>query len=175
MVHGYPVAMSVRDEAAPYYARYIDRVPAGDIVPFLEAQLGETLALYSRISEEKSQHRYAPDKWSIRQLVGHVNDSERIFLHRALWFARGYESPLAGFDEAVAARTGGADAVSWAGHVEEWRAVRQATLVFFRHLPAEAWDRQGVASDNPVSVRALAYIIGGHLAHHRGVLEERYL
>jgi hypothetical protein len=162
------------DESAPYYRRYIDRVPDGDVVGVLAAQLGETLPILRGISEERSLHRYAADKWSIRQLLGHVNDTERIFLYRALWFARGFAAPLPSFDQNDCAGAARADEVSWAGHVEEFRAIREATLAFFRNLPKDAWTRRGVASGNPFSVRALAYIVAGHLAHHVAVLREKY-
>lgn len=162
-------------EAAAYYSRYIDRVQSEDVLGTLEAQLDETLALLEGITEERSLHRYGPDKWSIREVLNHVTDTERVFVFRALWFARGFDTPLPSFDQNVAAPMARADEVSWARHVEEFRAVRLATLTFFRHLPAEAWMRSGIASDNPVTVRALAYITAGHLAHHVAILRERYL
>ena len=162
-------------EAAAYYSRYIDRVQSDDVLGTLEAQLDETLALVGGVTEERSLHRYAPDKWSIRQALNHVSDTERVFVFRAFWFGRGFEGPLAGFEQEISAAGARADEVSWAGHVEEFRAVRLATLTFFRHLPAEAWMRSGIASDNPVTVRALAYITAGHAAHHLAILRERYL
>lgn len=164
-----------RDEAAPYYFRYIDRVGSGDIVGVLKAQLDEALAFLSSISEERSLYRYAPEKWSFRQVLGHVNDAERLFAFRAFWFARGFDSVLPSFDEKVSADASGADGVPWARHVDEFRSVRLATLALFRSLPAEAWARRGVASDNPFSVRALAYITAGHLVHHLHILRQRYL
>ncbi|HYT33206.1 MAG TPA: DinB family protein [Thermoanaerobaculia bacterium] len=164
-----------RSEAAPYYFKYIDRISSDDIVGQLEIQLNETLAFFSGISEEKSLHCYAPEKWSIRQVVNHVIDTERVFISRAFWFARGFDSPLPGFDEKVCAGAARADELSWAGHIEDFRVVRMSALTFFRNLPAEAWMRRGVASDNPFTVRALAYIIAGHAAHHTAILRERYL
>jgi hypothetical protein len=98
-----------------------------------------------------------------------------VFLYRALWFARGFDSPLPSFEQEIAVRHAHADEFPWAAHVEEFRATRQATLAFFRNLPADAWMRAGTASGNSFTVRALAFIIAGHLAHHRVVLEERYL
>ena len=163
------------DEAAPYYFRYIDRVGSGDIVRILQAQLEETSVLLLDISEEKSLHRYEPEKWSIRQVVNHVNDTERVFVSRALWFARGFESPLPSFDQGISAAAARADEVSWAGHVEEFRGIRLATVAFFRNLPADAWSRSGIASGNPFSVRALAYITAGHTSHHAEILQARYL
>jgi uncharacterized damage-inducible protein DinB len=164
-----------RSEAAEYYFTYIDQVPAGDICEILRAQLPETLALLREIDDDKSLHRYAPDKWSIRELLSHVNDTERLFVSRAFWFARGFDSPLPSFDQNIAVSTAGADARAWRSHVEEFDVVRAATLTFFANLPADAWERRGIASGNPFSVRALAYIAAGHVIHHTKVLRERYL
>ena len=162
-------------EAAHYYFTYIDCIPSDDILAALESQLDPTIRLAATISAEQSLHRYAPGKWSIRELLNHVSDTERVFLYRALWFARGFETPLPSFDQEVAVPFAAADQFSWASHVEEFRAVRMATLAFFRNLSAEAWTRTGIASGNPVTVRALAYIIAGHLAHHTAILRQRYL
>jgi hypothetical protein len=163
------------NEAAPYYFRYIDLVPNDDIVDVLENQLAETVAFLSEITEEQSLQRYAPDKWSIRQLLNHVNDAERVFLFRALWFARGFQDPLPSYDQNVCVEAAEADNVSWASHVQEFQRVRLATLSFFRNLPADGWSRSGIASDNPFTVRALAYILAGHVAHHLAIVRERYL
>lgn len=162
-------------EAAPYYFRYIERVQSDDVVGVLETQLDETLAFLQGISEERSLHRYAPEKWSIRQVLNHVSDTERVFLFRAFWFARGFDSPLPSFDEKVSAGAAQADELSWDRHVEEFRGARLATLTFFRNLPAGAWMRSGTASGNRFTVRALAYIVAGHAAHHVALLQERYL
>jgi hypothetical protein len=164
-----------RTEAAPYYFKYIDQVPGGDVARILASQLDEALALFSGISEVKSLHRYAPDKWSLRQLLNHISDTERVFVFRAFWFARGLAGPLPDFDQGIAAAGARADEVSWVGHVEEFRRVRLATLAFFRNLPAEAWMRKGIASGNLFTVRALAFIAAGHFAHHMAILRERYL
>ncbi len=163
------------NEAAPYYFRYIDLVSSDNIVSVLETQLREIPEFLSGISEEKSRHRYAPGKWSIRQLLNHVNDAERIFLFRALWFARGFEDPLPGYDQDVCAEASGADDVSWVNHAEEFRSIRLATLALFQNLPEEAWLHKGSANGSAISVRALAYIIAGHVQHHTTVLKERYL
>ena len=162
-------------EAPPYYFTYIDRISSDDVVGALESQLDPALRLLATITEQQSLHRYAPDKWSIRQLLNHVSDTERVFLYRALWFARGFDTPLPAFDQNVAVPAAAADRFSWASHVADFSAVRTATLSFFRNLPDDAWSRTGIASGNPVSVRALGYIIAGHVAHHIAVLEERYL
>lgn len=164
-----------RSEAAPYYFKYIDRISSDDIVGELENQLNETGGFLSGISEEKSLHRYEPGKWTIRQVVSHVIDAERVFLSRAFWFARGFDGPLPSFDEEACASAARADDVAWASHIEDFRAVRLSTLTFFRNLPTDAWMRRGIASDNPFTVRALAYIIAGHAAHHTAILRERYL
>lgn len=163
------------NEAAPYYSTYIDRIASDDVLAALEAQRHTTLNVIANISEEKSLHRYAPDKWSIRQLLNHVSDTERVFLYRALWFARGFDTPLPAFDQNIAVPAAAADQFSWASHVADFSAVRAAALSFFRNLPDDAWTRTGIASGNPVSVRALSYIIAGHVAHHIAILEERYL
>src|ERR1700730_8691530 len=164
-----------RTEAASHYFTYIDLISGDDILQIMNAQLDDTAALLGSVSEEKSLHRYAPDKWSIRQATSHVNDTERVFAFRAMWFARGFSDPLPSFDQNIASDAAGADNHSLASHVQEFRKIREATLVLFRNLPAEAWIRSGVASGNSVTVNALAYIIAGHVAHHAAILQERYL
>ena len=164
-----------RGEAAPYYFKYIDRVPAGDIRVTLETQLGDALAFFSGIAAERSLHRYEPGKWSIRQVLNHVSDCERLFVSRAFWFARGFDTPLPSFEQEVAAAAARADDCSWPALVEEFRSIRSSTVTFFRNLPREAWQRRGTASGNPVTVKALAFIAAGHLLHHEAILRERYL
>ena len=164
-----------REEAAAYYFTYIDQVRGDDLLAELESQEAEVARLLGGISEERSLHRYQADKWSIRELLGHVNDCERLFAFRALWFARGFDTPLPSFDQAVATAHAGSDGRSWEGHVGEFRALRAATLALLRGLPEEAWERTGVASGYPFTVRALAFVIAGHAAHHVRVLNERYL
>jgi hypothetical protein len=162
-------------EAAPYYFNYINQARGDDAPRIIEAQLEDALTLFSKISEETSLHRYAPEKWSIRQVLNHVSDTERAFAFRALWFARGFTTPLPSYDQNVAASGAAADKIPWAAHVEEFRRVRLSTISLLHNLPADAWMRSGVASDNPFTVRAVAYIIAGHLAHHIAILRERYL
>jgi DinB family protein len=164
-----------RDEAAEYYMKYIDRIQGDDVVATLAAQLDDTLAFFAGISEEKSLHRYAPDKWSFRQVLNHVNDTERLFVFRALWFARGFDSPLPSFDQEIGVAGARPDEVPWSRHVEEFRGIRLATVSFFRNLPAAAWSRRGIASGNSFTVNALAYIAAGHLAHHLAIFRERYV
>jgi hypothetical protein len=162
-------------EAAPYYFTYIDQVTGDNPAATIEGQLEESLAFFRAISEEKSLYRYAPDKWSIRQVLNHLTDTERSLAFRALWFARGFETPLPGYDQNIAASGAEADRIAWAAHIEEFRRVRLATISLFVNMPPEAWTRSGIASDNPFTVRALAYIIAGHLAHHVRILRGRYL
>ena len=162
-------------EAASYYFTYINQVAGDDVIGVIAGQLDESIAFFSGVSEERSLYRYAPEKWSFRQALNHVTDTERAFAFRALWFARGFDTPLAGYDQDIAARGAEADRVSWAAHVEEFRRVRLSTISLFANMPSEAWIRSGIASDKPFTVRALAYIIAGHSAHHVRILRERYL
>ena len=164
-----------RSEAAAYYFTYIDKVPDGDICEILRTQTAEALALFERIPVSQAGHRYAPDKWSIAEVVNHVNDCERVFTFRAFWFARGFTGPLPSFDQNVAILQAGVDQRPWASHVDEFRAIRAATLALFGNLPPDAWTRRGMASGNPFTVRALAHITAGHVAHHMRLLRERYL
>ena len=164
-----------RTEAAEYYFTYINQVTGTDIIGTLESQASDTVALYDSIDDERSLYRYAPGKWSIREVASHLNDTERLFVFRAFWFARGFDTPLPSFDQNVAIAASAADERSWRSHIEEFRSVRAATLAFFKALPADAWARRGIASDNPFSVRALAFIGAGHVAHHSRILRERYL
>src|SRR5438046_2760539 len=113
-----------KSEAAAYYFTYIDQVAGADVEALLGSQLEDSGALFSGVSEEKSLYRYAPEKWSIRQVLNHITDTERAFAFRALWFARGFDTPLAGYDQDIAARGAEAGRVSWAAHVEEFRRVR---------------------------------------------------
>ncbi len=164
-----------RTEYANYYLPYVEKVAGNDVMKVLAGQPGEVLPVLESVSEERSLHRYAPDKWSIRQVLSHMNDTERLFSFRAFWFARGLSDPLPSFDQDHAIGFAGADERAWAGHLEEFKAVRGATLALFENLPSEAWMRRGVASGNPFTVRALAYICAGHVAHHMQVLRDRYL
>ena len=162
-------------EAAPFYFTYINQVAGDDPIQFTEAQMDESLALLGSISESASLHRYLPEKWSIRQVLNHITDNERAFAFRMLWFARGFETPLPGYDQDVASAGAEADAVSWVRHVEEFRQVRLSTISLMRNMPPSGWQRGGIASEKFVAVRALAYIIPGHAAHHLAILRERYL
>jgi DinB superfamily len=163
------------NEAATYYSRYIDLITDEDIVSRLKSQLGETTSFLSKISDEQSLNTYAPGKWTIRQVLNHVNDAERVFASRAFWFARGLPDALPGFDQDVCVESAGANDVSWSDLTNEFSNVRQSTISLFENLPAQTWMRTGVASDNPFTVNALGYIIAGHVSHHCNVIQERYL
>lgn len=164
-----------RSEYADYYVKYVDQVGAGDIRRILATQATEAEALLSAISEEKSLHRYAPEKWSLRQVLSHLNDTERVFTFRAFWFARAFEAPMPSFDQDAGIAHAAADDRTWKSHLDEFRAIRAATVSLFDSLPEEAWSRRGVASNYPVTVRALAYITAGHMTHHLHIVHERYL
>lgn len=161
-------------EYAPFYAPYLARVPEGDVVEILDRQIAETIRPLAALGEEGAGFAYAPGKWTVRQVVAHVVDAERVFAYRALRFARGDGAPLPGFDENEWATAAGDDR-PLADLLAEWRTVRGATVSLFGGLAAEAWTRTGVANGTPCSVRALAAIIAGHELHHRAVLAERYL
>ena len=164
-----------RTEAAEYYFTYIDQVSEGDIAELLDAQRADVLDLLGGISEPRSLQAYAPGKWSIRDVVGHIIDTERLFVYRAFWFARNFESPLPSFDQNTAITAARADDRAWTSLVEEFRLIRAATTAFFGSLPEDAWARRGIASDSPFTVRALAYLTVGHVAHHVTIIRERYL
>lgn len=162
-------------EYAPFYAGYIAKVPDGDLIGVLEANLEEFSRTLGALAEVRGGFAYAPGKWTLKEVIGHVIDAERVFSYRAMWIARGDLAPLPGFDEKPWVPLSGANARSVADLLGEFRAVRAATLALFRHLPADSVTRRGVASGQEVSVRALAWIIAGHAIHHLGILRERYL
>lgn len=164
-----------KSEYAPYYEKYVSLVPAGDIIETLQRQTDDTLALLRSVSEESAASRYEAGKWSVKQVVGHLIDTERIFAYRALRFARDDRTPLPGYEQDDYARTANFDARTLASLASDFASVRAATLALLRSFDAEAWQRRGSASDNEVSVRALAHIIAGHELHHVRLLRERYL
>ena len=170
-----PAGRPEPNEYASYYETYISKVSGADVLETLERQGAETAALVRGLAEERGAHRYEPGKWSIKQLVGHISDGERLFSYRALSIARGDRAPLPGMEQEEWMANVDFDARTLADLLDEFEAVRASTLHLLRHLSPEAWARRGVASDNEVTVRALAYIIAGHEAHHVGILKERYL
>ena len=172
-----PTLRIARPEAGehnPYYSRYIDKVPGDDAMPALESQIQETLAALRPLDETRAMHRYAPGKWSIKEVVGHVMDAERVFAYRALRFARADQAVLPGFEENEWVPAGRFDLRPFPGLLEEFETARAATLVLYRGFEEEWLTRSGTASGSPVSVRALAWIIAGHERHHLAILRERY-
>jgi len=163
------------EEANSYYLTYMNKVNGEDPLRAIENQLDQYSPWLRRISEEKSLFRYAPDKWTIKQVLNHISDTERAFAFRALWFARGFSEPLPGFDQEISAAGAKADDIPWSAHVEEFTRVRVGTISLYRNLPKEAWMRKGVASGFTFTVRALAFIIPGHMEHHCRILKEKYL
>lgn len=162
-------------EFADYYQTYVSKVPDGDIRRTLREQAEAARAMLEQIPAPKAGFRYGPDKWSIRQVVSHINDTERIFAFRALWFARGLEGALPSFDQDEAIKGAVADDREWTGLIHEFTTVRAASIDLFDSLDPAAWSRQGIASGNPFTVRALAWITAGHVEHHLRLLRERYL
>ncbi len=161
-------------EYAPYYERYIALVPGADATSALEAQRVRTMQLFAGRGERDGHFRYAPEKWTVKDVLGHLADSERIFTYRALRIARADQTPLSGFEQDDYVRSGGFNERPLASLVEEFANVRSATLSLFRSFGEEAWRRKGTANKNDISVRALAFITAGHELHHRQILEERY-
>lgn len=162
-------------EYAPYCAKYIALVPDGDIRVALSTNADAMRVLFNRITAPQSLHRYALGKWSIREVIVHVADVERIQSCRAMRFARGETQPLAGFDPASYVATSNADSRDWKDIVGEFSATREATLALLANLPGDAWSRQGIADGFSLSVRAAAYVIAGHAIHHTNILREKYL
>jgi uncharacterized damage-inducible protein DinB len=162
------------DEHAPFYGGYIALVPDGDLIELLRTQQQETARLLRPLSDERARFAYAPGKWTVKEVVGHISDAERIFAYRALRFARGDGQGLAGFDENAYVPPGRFNERTIGDLVDELEAVRAATIHLFRHLDAEALARRGLANNNPITVRAIAYIVAGHERHHVKLLRERY-
>lgn len=170
-------ATLVRPETSEYdawYRGYVARVPDGDIVSILDEQMHATAELLNGLSEAQGDYRYAPDKWSIKELVGHVADAERVFMYRALRFSRGDATPCAGFDEKAWASRAGAGRRTLRDVADELRAVRLVTIAFVRSLDDVQALSSGIANGQPVTVRGLVYVTAGHEAHHVAVLRERY-
>ena len=161
-------------EYAPFYRGYVERVPDRPLLEQLARQGEETRVWLAALPAEKAGYRYAPAKWSVTEVVGHVCDSERVFAYRALRIARGDATPLPGFDENAYVPVAKFDGRSLADLVGELRTARAATLALLRSLDPDAWRRRGTANGKPVSVRALAYMIPGHERHHLDILRTRY-
>jgi len=162
-------------EHAPYAAAYVNLIPEGDFLETFPRQLDGTMALLEPLDEAKAAFRYAPGKWTIGEIVGHISDNERIFAARILRVARGDETPLPGYEQDDYMRVAGFHARRWAELLEELRSVRQSTVTLFRGLPREAWLRRGTVSGFSVTVRGLAFAAAGHELHHRRILREKYV
>lgn len=161
-------------EFAEYYGKYIAKVPGTDVSGILESERLQMSRLFAGRSERDGNFRYAPDKWTIKEVLGHVTDAERIFTYRALRIARADETPLSSFEQNDYVKNGGFAARALADLVEEFDAVRGASISLFRSFDEAAWGRRGVASQKQVTVRALGFITAGHQIHHRMILEENY-
>lgn len=163
----------LEEEYAGDFGEYIRLVPEGNIIDILLAQEKQMTELLASLSESQGAYRYAEGKWTLKEVVGHITDGERIMTYRLLRFARGDQTPLPGYDQEVFMPPFG----SWttAQLAEDYRAVRQSTITLLRGLPAEAWSRKGTANNVSITARALAYVIAGHELHHMGVIRNRYL
>lgn len=164
-----------KNEYAEYYHKYVEKVPNGNIVEILETQLKTMINFFSMITEEKSKFRYADGKWSIREVLGHIIDAEKVFAYRALRFSRNDKNPLHGFDENYYIQNSNYDIIPLQILIEEFASLRKANILMFKGFIEKMWLAKGIASDNEVSVRGLAYIMVGHAEHHMKIVEERYL
>jgi DinB family protein len=162
------------NEYAPYYGRYISLVGSNDILAALDSQRREMLLLLSGRDEAEGDFRYAADKWSVKEVLGHICDTERIFAYRALRISRGDRTPIEGFEQDGYVTNGPFAQRTLPDLIEDYIAVRRATLTLFRNLDEQAWLRRGIANNNEVSVRAIAYTAAGHELHHRRILEQKY-
>jgi DinB family protein len=162
-------------EYASYYDTYVRRVTDGDICQILEGQLARTQALLTKVGEARAGHRYSPEKWSIREVVGHIIDAERIFAYRALCFARSEKKHLPGFDQDSFVQAANFERRTLSDLTTEFELVRKSNVILFRSFPDEVWERRGVANNVEFTVRSIPYIIAGHELHHCSLLKERYL
>jgi hypothetical protein len=162
-------------EYGSYYAGYVDRVPETDVIAVLRDERERVLSLLEPVAPGKVDYRYAPGKWTLRQVLGHVLDMEWIFTARALHFARAVDGPLPGYEQDDVMKLVSWDAIPWASLLDQFRHVRSANIKLFEGFDEAAWSRSGVASGVPVTVRALAFILAGHQRHHLEVIRERYL
>jgi len=170
----FAIARPEPGEYAPYYDRYISLITGSDILATLDTQRRQMMLLLSGRDESDGDIRYSPDKWSAKEVLGHVCDTERIFAYRALRIARADRTPIEGFEQDDYVRHGPFAHTPLAEIIEDYIAVRRATLTLFRNLDEAAWSRRGVANKNEITVRALAYVIAGHELHHRRILEQKY-
>ena len=170
-----PIGRPEATEHAPYFNRYIELISEEDVVSALEAQREQSSAIFQKLNERQLQYRYAADKWSVAQVIGHVIDTERVLTFRALYFARNNQNPVPGYDQNVTADNSPYASLPLAHILDEYDSVRRATIHLFRNLDRDAWLRRGVANQNEITVRALAYVTLGHDRHHLAILKEKYL
>jgi len=161
-------------EYAEYYGKYISKVPGVEVLSVLESQRAQMLKLVSGRTERDGNFRYAPGKWTVKEVFGHITDTERIFTYRALRIGRGDQTPLPGFEQDDFVKNGGFASRTLPDLAEEFDAVRSASIGLFRSFDEETWSRRGVASQKEVTVRALGFMTAGHQIHHRMILEEHY-
>lgn len=164
-----------KDEYAAYYHTYVDKVPNGDIIKTLKKQSNQIYKLFKNVSKKESFFRYSPGKWSVREIMGHMIDTERVFAYRALRFARNDQNDLPGFDENEYVRQSNYNDIKLSELVEEFCALRRSNTMMFKNFSDEITLRKGRANGNQFTVRALAYIMAGHVNHHLGIIKERYL
>lgn len=164
-----------KTEYAAYYERYVSLVEETDIVSAMEKQISELENLLPAIGEEQSLHAYAPGKWTIKEAVGHLTDGEKIFAYRALRVSRNDKTPIEGFEQDGYIENANFNSTQFKDLIDELLLARKSNLIMFKNMPESAWSRLGTASNAPVSVRGLAYIMVGHIRHHINILKERYL
>lgn len=165
----------LKEEYGPYYEQYISLVPEEKVSDILTQSLERTVEMLSAVPEQKGLYRYAEGKWSLKEVLGHIVDTERIMSYRLLRIARGDKKPLSGFDQDEYIKGTSFDSIPLVQLIEEYTNVRRATLYLLKGLSEEAWTRTGSANNSELSVRALAYIIAGHELHHLNVILDRYL
>jgi len=169
------ISRPLKNEYSPYYKTYIQLVPEGDLITILEEQLATTLQLLSPVREEQWDYRYAPGKWTLKDVIGHIIDNERVMSYRLLRIARGDNTPLPGYDQDEFMKNDPFQSVTLPDLLEDYTAVRRSTITLLQLLPQQAWERLGSANGTILSARALACIIAGHELHHLAIIKERYL
>jgi hypothetical protein len=165
----------IEGEFPAYYDGYIKLVPTGELLPILKESLTETITLFESISDSDATFRYAPTKWSIKEVLGHMTDTERVMSYRLLRIGRGDDTPLSGFDENLYVKGSSFHELPLKSILDDYIATRNATITLVNNIPEEAWSRKGIANDCEITARAIAYIIAGHECHHREIVRERYL
>jgi hypothetical protein len=163
------------NEFDPYYNTYISLVEGDNVLPVLEAQPGELRSMFSDVPEEKGAFAYAEAKWTVKELLGHMIDGERMFAYRIFRISRGDKTPIEGFEQDDYIENAHSNERSFTDLLNEFELLRQANMLFFNNLKDDAWTRTGTANKREISVRAIAFIMAGHIRHHINILKERYL